>query len=355
MTGHEKVDQLASLHLQGNIIPHTWFQNILMPSGKVDLNSIIILSEIVYWYRPTVTKSEETGHVTAYKKRFKSDMLQRSYDSFATQFGLSKRQVTDAIKRLEDLGLIQRYFRNMVVGGTHMSNVLHIDINADAVIALTNNREYTPSNVSDNENSGEGVTFKSDRSHVESGGGITNKRETSHAPGGDVYRDYYRDYTENTQRDNDVVNVADESKNESQSETNPIQFYEQNGFGILSPYVGQKIGYWIDETNPELVMHALKIAVENNVLKWNYTEKILKDWQQRKLLTVDQVTAAERQRQMQQAHRKPFGKAQREEQLPEWFGQDEQETKAEQSDAEVERLRQQLLNDFNKRKAEEEE
>ena len=137
-TGIESVDKIGSLNIQGNIIPHAWFSALRMPSGRTDINGILILSEIVYWHRPRVVRDEYTGAVTAMKKRFKADLLQRSYDSFAEQFGLTKRQVTDAIKRLEEGGLISRVFRNIEQNGVVLSNVLFIDLHADNVIGITN-------------------------------------------------------------------------------------------------------------------------------------------------------------------------------------------------------------------------
>lgn len=137
-TGIESVDKIASLNIRGNIIPHAWFSALRMPSGRTDINGILILSEIVYWHRPRIVRDEYTGAVTAVKKRFKADLLQRSYDSFAEQFGLTKRQVTDAIKRLEEGGLISRVFRNIEQNGVVLSNVLFIELHADNVIGITN-------------------------------------------------------------------------------------------------------------------------------------------------------------------------------------------------------------------------
>lgn len=87
----------------------------------------------------------------------------------------------------------------------------------------------------------------------------------------------------------------------TQESVNPSQtafaFYQENGFGILNPYIGEKMGAWIDDTNEELVIHALKLALENGKCKWNYAEGILRDWERRGLKTVDDVRAdAERYR-----------------------------------------------------------
>lgn len=183
----ENVLKLGELNLEGNVIPHNWFQTIKLKSGKPDINAIVILSEIVYWHRPMHVKDEETGSYKGMKKRFKSDLLQRSYQSFATQFGFSKRQVQDAIKRLEERGLISRVFRDIQTQGIALSNVLFIDV--------------VPENI-------RGVTFNSDRTNVEIQDPSrlvtdppTFKRDTPRNSSGDVYRDYNRDYYGDYNRD----------------------------------------------------------------------------------------------------------------------------------------------------------
>ena len=342
-TGNKQVDLMGRMNMQGNIIPHTWFHAIKMPSGKTDLNGIIILSEIVYWYRPTIVKSEETGFVTKYKKRFKGDLLHRSYDSFAEQFGLSKRQVTEAIKRLEDAGYVQRVFRNIRVNGTPMSNVLFIDINAEAIISMTHPNEVSQINEIP-------LTNKSDTSHTLGEGGLTNKSDTSHAVGGDVYKDYYRDYTETTQIYNDDDVRANDASNSSstktESENNAFKFYEQNGFGHLTPYVGDQVSEWINDTNEELVIHAMKIAIENGVLKWNYVNKILINWSNQKLKTVEAVEAHEQKRQAQSQGRRSFGRPMKKEILPDWYQEEGQtpvvEEQKEEIDPELEERKRRL-------------
>lgn len=133
----ESVRIIGEMNFEGNIIPHEWYKHIRFKNGKIDLNAIIILSEIVYWHRPTLVKDEVSGEVIGYKKKFKADLLQRSYDSFAEQFGFTKRQASDAIKRLEDAGLLEREFRNIFVNGMAISNVLYIRLNATEVVDIT--------------------------------------------------------------------------------------------------------------------------------------------------------------------------------------------------------------------------
>ena len=88
-----EVDAIGALPFTGNLIPHAWYTALTFPSGKPDLVAITLLADIVYWYRPVVERDPATGQVLRQRKKFKADMLQRSYQAFADQFGFTKRQV----------------------------------------------------------------------------------------------------------------------------------------------------------------------------------------------------------------------------------------------------------------------
>lgn len=351
-TGNEQVDLLGQINIQGNVIPHTWFQALKMPSGKVDLNGIIILSEIVYWYRPTAVKSEETGFVTGYKKRFKGDVLQRSYDSFAEQFGLSKGQVKDAFLRLERAGLIKREFRSGMFGSTFLSNVLHIHIDAKKIIEITSFSKVSVSNIPHRSDEKIGGVSNIPQTSIEKKvGGVSNIPQTPVEKSADVYRDYLEITTETTQiyndddvRANDASNSSSTTKTES--ENNAFKFYEQNGFGHLTPYVGDQVSEWINDSGEELVIHAMKIAIENGVLKWNYVNKILINWSNQKLTTVEAVEAHEQKRQAQSQGRRSFGRPTKQEKLPEWFQETHEEpvvqSQTEEVDPELEERKRRL-------------
>lgn len=71
-TGNEIVDENAKLNISGNIIPQVWYRTIIRESGKPNLTAIIILADIVYWYKPTEIRDEGTGQVIGVRKKFKS-------------------------------------------------------------------------------------------------------------------------------------------------------------------------------------------------------------------------------------------------------------------------------------------
>ena len=107
------VAEMAKISLTGNIVPPMWFKTITFGNGKPDTNSILILADIAYWYKPAVLRDERTGAVIGQKKKFAEDMLRRSYSDLEEQFGLSKKQSRDCLIRLENLGVIRRVLRNI--------------------------------------------------------------------------------------------------------------------------------------------------------------------------------------------------------------------------------------------------
>lgn len=121
------VRQISELHFSGNVTPEAWYKNIKLPNGKVDLISITILADIIYWYRMSDVRDETTGQLVAYKKKFWSDKLQRSYSSIADKFGLTKQQATNSVHRLVALGLITREFRTINRYGNQINNILFLE------------------------------------------------------------------------------------------------------------------------------------------------------------------------------------------------------------------------------------
>ena len=137
-----EVDAIGSMALEGNVIPWSWFERMRFPNGKPDLNAIIILADIVYWYRPTPEHDETTGKILGWKKRFKADLLQRSYASYAEQFGLTKRQVTDALTRLQNVHhVICLVFRTIDTTQGKLANVLFIQPLTENINAITHQRD----------------------------------------------------------------------------------------------------------------------------------------------------------------------------------------------------------------------
>lgn len=140
-TGNNIVDRMmqVDLTLSGaySCIPNTWYKTIRFDNGKPNLIACIILSEIVYWYKPTVVCDERSGHISQIKKKFKYDLLQKSYGDLAERYGISKQQATNAILYLEKIGVIKRVFRTLTTYGGKLPNVLFIELNVERLIEIT--------------------------------------------------------------------------------------------------------------------------------------------------------------------------------------------------------------------------
>ena len=129
--------EISKINFSGNIIPKSWFKSIKFPSGKADLLAINILAEVVYWYRLEQVCDEATGKAVGYKQRFKADKLQRSYQSFADMFGVSKRQIKAAIDRLKNQEFLKTEFRTVHSGNAIMTNVLFLEPVPKNVLNIT--------------------------------------------------------------------------------------------------------------------------------------------------------------------------------------------------------------------------
>lgn len=124
-SGNVVVDRMKDLNIKGNIVNSEWCRKIRFPDGKPDLISVMILSEIVYWYRPREVR-DESGKLVSLEKRFAADMLQKSCAEFVEKFGFSDKQVRRALSALERQGLIRRELRTVKIGGRLMNNVMYI-------------------------------------------------------------------------------------------------------------------------------------------------------------------------------------------------------------------------------------
>lgn len=166
-TGNEIVDSLKDISFRGNIISQNWHKTITNEKGKSDLPAIVILADILYWYRPYIVRSEETVEEVRLKKKFSDDdYLQRSYSQLEKYFGLSKRSARNAVVRLEQCGVVERITRNILAGnGIPLNNVMSLKLNVPKLLEM-NFLEIYP--VKDRNSSGARNSNNFD---------ITNKRE----------------------------------------------------------------------------------------------------------------------------------------------------------------------------------
>ncbi len=89
-----------------------------------------------------------------------------------------------------------------------------------------------------------------------------------------------------------------------------FDFWENNGFGMLAPITVEHLTQWVDdfikigaakENVAPLIMHALEIAVSSRSCNYRYVNGILKNFEKKRYLTVDQAKAEDKQRKLGKA------------------------------------------------------
>ncbi len=137
-TGNPIVDQISEMNFTGNIIPAVWFKTLRGRNGKPMLLAIDILSDILYWYRPTEIRDERTGAILGYKKKFNKDFLQRSYRQIEDQFGVSKKQARLALDFLCDKGVVKKHLRDEISkDGMKLHNNMYLELVPEKLKEIT--------------------------------------------------------------------------------------------------------------------------------------------------------------------------------------------------------------------------
>lgn len=144
---NQLVSQFNGLNLEGDLVPPQWYSHLKNEKGKVQINAALILAHIVYWYRPVPIYDIKTGEFTRYGKKFKEDLLQLSYEDLELKFGLSRNQIRNALKFLENKQLIFREFRDIKVEKHALNNVMYIGIYPEKISAITENQTNDSSQV----------------------------------------------------------------------------------------------------------------------------------------------------------------------------------------------------------------
>ena len=210
-TGNDIVDAISKINITGNIIPEAWYKTIQKTRKHPYLHAIILLSEIVYWYRPKEICDEATGERT-YKKKFTADLWQVSMSTLSDKFGLSKDQVRTALDFLEaDIQVIKRRYRTINSRTGKLSNVMYIELIPDVLMNLT----YPETNSADNENIPDGSEISSN-TYLEKSEGVLEilpdpTRENSNTYTENTLKNTEENNTETTTTEDAVVCCCDDS------------------------------------------------------------------------------------------------------------------------------------------------
>ncbi len=124
--------------------------------------------------------------------------------------------------------------------------------------------------------------------------------------------------TEITTKITSETSSSSKDVQQNKEKEDPFRFFEQNGFGTIGNFLADKIKAWCNDLSDELVIEAMKLALENSSKRWNYVEAVLRDWVDKGYQTLDDVQAA-RLAYKNQANHQSRKRPTRQELLPDWF------------------------------------
>lgn len=271
---------------------------IVLPSlaTHIGLQESIFLQQLHYWLNRS--NHEKDGHKWVYN----------SYKEWQKQFPFwSEKTISRIVKKLEDSGLvICDNFNSLVIDKTKWYRICYEKLSEIEQQKSTERQKGRSIGQSDLSTGQVDQTIQTQ---------CLNQSDNLSVPLPEITTRHLNNVDEKVK-----ISALTES---NQKQPTAFQFYEQNGFGALVSHVSFKIGNWIDDISEELVLHAMKIAVENNVLRWNYVEKILLDWSNKKLKTIVDVEKDklrfEAQKNQRRKQSNKFKPQHSKEPVPDWF------------------------------------
>jgi len=224
---------------------------LLMPklATKVGLLESIFLVQLHYWL--TKSKHRYEGKVWVY------NTLEDWHEQFPFVSVMTIRRL---VKKLEKDQLIFTAHFNR----SKMDRTKWYTINYDAIEALMDD-----------------VNNSSEQMEQIDGDERTEEAFNLHTP-----------IPETTTEKEEEEEECARKKNSHTPKENPYTFFEQNGFGTIGGYIAEKINYWCEDLSEELVVEAMKLAVEYGAKRWSYVESILRYWYDKGYETVSDIRAA---------------------------------------------------------------
>lgn len=315
-TGNEVVDKMANISFRGDVVPSTWYSTFKDEKGKINAMALLMLANIVYWYRPTIIR-DENGEVFA--KRFKSDLLQRSYKEFCDMYSIGKTTVTRNLVYLEEHKVIERVFRDVETeSGQILYNTMFIKLNFDELMKKTFPEEDDNFPSNENEKISDDLNFEESDIQQEKiaadesadNNQSTLPKESVVGPpteygrrGGTKYgrrgpTEFGRTYTENTHTNithtsnsfssyninNNIINKATNKKTINNEIKDIINSWNQemdktNGQKIIvaTKNIQNTISSTLEVYSKDQIQKAISLIAESNYLK-NYAGGVKFDW-----------------------------------------------------------------------------
>jgi len=144
--------------------------------------------------------------------------------------------------------------------------------------------------------------------------------------------------------DDDDIRTQEIEK--SNSKNDAIVFYQDN-FGMLSPYMAEELISWTQVFDDDLLIEAMKRAIERGANNWGYAKRILINWRDKGIKTLEQAKAEEVEFQNQQRARyqKQWNHQRSDEVIPEWFEKRDKQQEQQDEDSNIVEL-EEIINKY---------
>jgi DnaD/phage-associated family protein len=241
-------------------------------ASSIGMNESIILQQMQYWILRT------SNHRDGYK------WVYNTYEDWAKQFPFwSVTTIRRAITKLENLGIL--------VTGNY--NQLKLDKTKWYRIDYQRVDDLFSSFFQQETEQDSPLDSPCDQS-------VSSELQTDFTEVTNLDRPLPESTSENTSK---IYTV--EKRAHANNPLTPHSFYEENGFGTIGGYISQKITQWCIDLSDELVIEAMKFAIENGSKTWAYVEAILRDWVDKQYTSVSEIHAARQRYKEIRSNKKP--------------------------------------------------
>ncbi len=240
---------------QNNIIP---IPTIYIKITE-DYHTAALLNQLIYW-------SDRTHRKDGY--------FYKSYKEWEEEIFLSKYQVMRAVKKLKGMGIVETALKK-ANGAPTVHYKIDSKVVSQWIVKFLNNGKLNNS-TKDSEETQQSLTETTTE--------ITTERRDTRA------------------RESSKFNNTNNSNSEHGSKYQEIvEMYEKN-FRIINGNDHDIINHWLNDFEEkgsqeavEIMLYAMKVSIENNAYTFNYVQKVLNNWWQRNLITLEDVKRANKQ------------------------------------------------------------
>ncbi len=150
----------------------------------------------------------------------------------------------------------------------------------------------------------------------------------------DHYTDHGTDLLIKQKKDKKKRNNT--KQNDAAAATNAFVFYQEN-FGVISPFVSDALQNWVNDMGEDLILDAMKRALERGKGNWGYVQGILQAWVKKGINTVEAAKAEQVEFRRNQHRQQRSYVAATEEVVPDWFREQKRKEKLKREQDKLER------------------